>query len=295
MLLATVLMPQYAMGGELRVLALLGENTPPYAAFGQALRQNLPASIRLEMREVGSVGSEPHENFDLLIAVGIRASEVAVSNARGAVLSVMVSKGAYENLFSGGRTRSGMAAIYLDQPWARQIGFLYALFPDLERIGVLYSPETRFEIAPLLDQVAQRGGAVVAQSVRSSDNLFSSLEKVLSGCDVLLAIPDSHIYHSGSIRNILLSSYRKDIPLIGFSQGYVNAGALGAIYSTPEQQAEQAAKQVLVFAQKRGLDSSQYPDNYSIALNIQVARSMSIRLPGEAEIRKRISMLEGKR
>ena len=43
--------------------------------------------------------------------------------------------------------------------------------------------------------------------------------------EVLLGVPDGVIYNSNNIRNILPSSYRRGIPLIGFSQGYVRAGA----------------------------------------------------------------------
>ena len=41
------------------------------------------------------------------------------------------------------------------------------------------------------------------------------------------------------MRNILLTSYRRGVPLVGLSQAYVNAGALAAIFSTTEQLAEQ--------------------------------------------------------
>jgi len=76
---------------------------------------------------------------------------------------------------------------------------------------------------------------LIARHLRSKDTLFSDLDELLIDSDVLLAVPDSEIYNSNSIRNILLSSYRRGIPLVGFSQAYVKAGALCAIFSTPEQ------------------------------------------------------------
>jgi ABC-type uncharacterized transport system substrate-binding protein len=124
--------------------------------------------------------------------------------------------------------------------------------------------------------------------VQSADRLFASREKVLSGRDVLLAIPDSRIYSAASIRNILLTSYRHEVPLIGLSQGYVNAGALAAIFTLPEQIAEQTARQIVAFDKKRALSAPSYPENFSVALNAQVARSLEIRLPSEDEIRKRM-------
>ena len=61
---------------------------------------------------------------------------------------------------------------------------------------------------------------------RSADELYPKLESILASSDVLMAVPDSMIYSSSNIRNILLTSYRRGVPLVGVSQAYVNAGAL---------------------------------------------------------------------
>lgn len=282
------LLPSLSKAEGLAVTLLLGDSSTPYQAFSETLRQRLPASIRLSVRELAKETSAPAGAPDLVVAVGMKAAEAATSDPRSPILAVMVPKSGYDSLFLGQKAPSGISAIYLDQPWERQVDFLYAVLPDVERVGLLYSPETRLEVSPLLNSVANHGGSVVAQSVQSPERLFSSLERVLSGSDVLLAIPDSRIYNATSIRNILLTSYRHEVPLIGLSQGYVNAGALAAIFTLPEQIAEQAAKQIVVFEQRRGLAASSYPEHFTISLNSQVARSLEIRLPSESEIRKRM-------
>ena len=272
------------------VTLLLSDRSAPYQAFTETLRQRLPASIRLEIQEQGGT---PAGKADLIVAVGMKAAELAASDSRSPVLAVMVPKSGYDSLLLGQKVPYGISAIYLDQPWERQVNFLYAVLPEVDRVGLLYSPETRLEVSPLLNSVANHGGSVVAQSVQSAERLFPSLEKVLSGSDVLLAIPDSRIYNATSIRNILLTSYRHEVPLIGLSQGYVNAGALAAIFSLPEQIAEQAAKQIVAFEQRRALGPSAYPEHFTIALNTQVARSLEIHLPSESEIRKRMRSAGG--
>lgn len=283
---ALALLPLPSRGEVLNVSLLLSDRGQPYQGFAETLRQQLPVSVRLDVREHKE--GVPAFKSDLIIAVGIKAAEMAVLNPTVPVLAVMVPKTGYDSLLAVQRPASGISAIYLDQPWDRQINFLYAVLPDIERIGLLYSSETYVEISVLLKSVANRGGSVVAQSVRSADGVFAGLERVLSGSDVLLAIPDSRIYNASSIRNILLTSYRHDVPLIGFSQGYVNAGALAAIYSTPEQLAGQTARQVIEFEQKKVLSASRYPDDFTIGVNFQVARSLGIRLPSEEDIRKRM-------
>ena len=134
-----------------------------------------------------------------------------------------------------------------------------------------------------------------AQSTRPAENLFATLESVLNSSDVLLVIPDSEIYSSSNVRNILLTSYRYQVPLIGISQAYVNAGALGAIFSIPEQLAGQTVEMIIFFARSRRLPDPQYPVLFSISLNQQVARSLGIALDSPEAIRERMDKAgEGK-
>ena len=153
---------------------------------------------------------------------------------------------------------------------------------------MLHSPGTNIDFAGLKKQIAAQGGSLFALPVQDINKLFPVLEGVLENSDLLMAIPDSAIYNSGSIRNILLTSYRKNIPLVGLSQHYVDAGALCAIFSTTEQIAEQAGATVASFARNRHLPPPQYPANFTVAVNHQVARSMGIKLLSSEIIRNQM-------
>ena len=279
-LLLCLLAPAPAWAENLKVLVVLSDNSAPYQSFVNVLNNSLPALMRatvLEHPEQFSSEMQP----DLIVAVGMKAAELAVTQSAIPVLAVMIPQAGYEALLAQtapGKPPHALTAIYLDQPWLRRIDFWQVALPDRHRLGLLYTPETHLDVARLHQDVAQRGGALMARPLRSADELFARLETVLAGSDVLLAIPDSQIYNSSNIRNILLTSYRHGVPLIGLSQAYVNAGALCAIFSTPEQLAIQASKIVISFAQSKELPEAQYPDDYTIAVNQQVARSLGIEM-----------------
>lgn len=280
------MLPVAAWAGDLHVLLILSDNTPPYQSFAKKLKDSLPSSIQLTIQEAGKPAVA---SSDLVVTVGMKAAETAISNPRVPILAVMIPKIGYDNLIVARSIPQDISAIYLDQPWGRQLKFLSAVMPDLNKVGLIYSPENHPEISTLLNTATSHGSTVVAQMVRSEDGLFASLEKVLSDSDVLLAIPDGRIYNASNIRNILLTSYRHKVPLIGFSQGYVNAGSLAAIFTPPEQVAVQTARQLIAFEQKRVLAAPRYPDQFTIAVNLQVARSLGLTLPSEDLIRKRMS------
>lgn len=283
--------PPSGSAENLKVLVVLSDNSAPFQSFADTLNKSLLALMQATVLEHPEQLSIDVPQADLIVAVGMKAAEVAAAKTSIPVLAVMIPRKGYEELRTQvspkNQTRT-ISAIYLDQPWARQIEFWRAALPDRRRIGLLHSPDTHIDVARLRHDVAQRGGSLVAQPVHTTSELFSGLESVLASSDVLLAIPDSLIYNSSSIRNILLTSYRHGAPLIGLSQAYVNAGALCAVFSTSEQLAVQAGEVVISYAQTGQLPEPQYPVSFTIAVNQQVARSLGIELPSSEAIRNKM-------
>lgn len=262
---------------DLRVLMVLSDSSPLYQNFAMTFEQNLPSNIRLNL--VQRAEDFDAQQADLIVAVGVRAAYRAAEKTALPLLATMIPSNIYANL--QGPRHGQTSAIYLDQSWARQAALLSAVMPERQKIGVLYSAPQ--DMSMLRGELAVHHATLIARHLRSKDTLFSDLDELLIDSDVLLAVPDSEIYNSNSIRNILLSSYRRGIPLVGFSQAYVKAGALCAIFSTPEQLAAQAAAMTVSFFRTGKLPDAQFPAKYSIAVNQEVARTLGLTLQsGEA-------------
>lgn len=284
-----VLMAGAAYSAPLNVNLVLSDSSTPYRQFAESFDKALAA----KKSDVAVVESSDlgNSHADLIVAVGMKASELAVAQNGTPVLAVMIPETGYQELLSQSTrqipTRS-ISAIYLNQPWDRQLDFLRAALPERRRVGLLYSPGAHIDVEGLRRLIAKRGDSLVAVTVPSNEKLFAGLENVFESSDLLLAVPDNAIYNSNSIRNILLASYRRGIPLIGLSQSYVNAGALGAVFSTAEQIAGQASETVIAFSQTRRLPGPQYPAEFIIGVNPQVARSLGIELPSQETILDRM-------
>jgi len=281
---------------SLAVSLLLSDSTPPYqqlsAAFNKALAASNAQVTITEFQAEGNFKPGSDAKTDLIVAVGMKAAELALAKFDGPVLCVMIPKASYEILLEKRAllyAHQQTSAIFLDQPWGRQLSFIQAALPRHSTVGVLYSPYTPIALPRL-----PRGLSLNAKSIRSAETLFDALENILSNSDVLLVVPDSEIYSANNVRNILLTSYRHKVPLIGISQAYVNAGALGAIFSTPEQLAAQAAEMAVSFARNRQLPAPQPPASFSIALNQQVARSLGITLDTPEAIREKMNQASEK-
>jgi ABC-type uncharacterized transport system substrate-binding protein len=286
--------PATARSEALRVIVLLSDDYTPYQSFAKTFTSTLPPQISTTVLNHPDE-LDPDVQADLIIAVGTTAVSTALQQNDAPVLSVMLPRSGFDNLLAQSRSkksRDKVSAIYLDQPWSRQIDFWRAALPDRRRIGILHTSNEWIDFPSLQGEIAQRKGTLIARAVRASDDLFTVLEDIMTLSDVLIAIPDNNIYSSSNIRNILLSSYRRGIPLVGISQAYVNAGALCAIFSTPEELATQARETVVMFSRTRKLPEPQFPEYYTISVNRQVARSMDIEVPSEATIRAQMERAE---
>ena len=257
-----------AQAAPLRVQVVLSERGGAYQEFSDALRD----ALRAQQVIVNVSDGNAADDADLIVAVGMKSASASVA-ANKPVLNVFVPKAGYDKLAKpAGGARS--SAIYIDQPLERQVSLLVAALPKAGEVGVLYTAPPP-GLSSLRRLLAERNLQLHEQAV-GQNSLFDALEEVLAKSDVLLVLPDIEIYNAGTIRNILLAAYRKQVPLIGISQSYVKAGALCAIYSTPAQIAQQAAEAVGQFAASGKLPPSQYPKEFEVSVNAQVARSLDL-------------------
>ncbi len=281
-----------AWGAEnLRVLVVQSDNNTLYQTFTNALTGSLPANIHLTL--VLRAEDFDAQQGDLIVTVGVKAADRVAGKTTLPMLAAMMPSNTFTDLLAKrSRTRS-TAALYLDQSWVRQVAFLSAAIPERHKIGVLHAADTHLDISALRIELTRRHGTLISRSLHNADTLFADLEEVLIASDVLLAVPDGAVYNGSNIRNILLSSYRRGIPLVGFSQAYVKAGALCAIFSTPEQLAAQAGAAIVSFANTGKLPDTQYPLLYTIAVNQEVARTLGLTIQSAESLRLQIEKSQG--
>jgi hypothetical protein len=272
------------------VTIVLSEDGGAYAEFSNALR-NILSAKGLTYEVIGV--ARPVSDSGLVIAVGMKAATSIAASNSPSVLNVLIPKSGYEKLLHDFPKRAGspsFSCIFLDQPVQRQVRLIKAILPDSRTVGLLYSAPPA-ELAQLRQKLAEQGMGLREQKLDASLTLSEALQDLLKNSEVLLALPDASVYNGSTIRNILLASYRSAVPLIGFSSGYVKAGSLGAIFSTPTQIATQAAVLIRQFNDTQSLPAPQYPYEFEVQINEQVARSLGLRVNEVSVIHDQINAL----
>lgn len=263
----------------LHLLIVQSDASPLYQSFTRTLIQNLPENIHADVAQHTEdfKGQQP----DVIVTVGVRAADWVAGRSNLPMLAAMIPS----NTDLLAKRSQQLTALYLDQPWSRQLDLIHAAIPLRNKIGLLVSSVTHLNMRKLQEEITAHKDTLFAKSLRRDETLFDDLETVLSNSDVLLAVPDSAVYNANTIRNVLLSSYHKGIPLIGFSAAYVRAGALCAIFSTPEQLAAQTSTMIVSFSRTGLLPKAQYPELFSIAVNQEVGRTLGLNIKSAEALR----------
>lgn len=245
--------------------------------------------VLVQAKDVATVA---HSGPKLVIALGSVASQALLeSGSRVPQLFTLLPRDGFESLLSRHKPAGPVAAIYLDQPVARQFALLRLALPKSKNVGLLLGPTSRTAEARLKSAALERQFRPVVVKIEQADALHSALQKVLDEADVLMAVADPMVYNANTIRNILLTSFRARVPLVTFSPAYVKAGAVLAVYSTPKQIGTQAGAIARDVLRGKPLPSSQYPVEFSLSVNPQVADSLGLVLD-EGELTKGLRQLE---
>ena len=181
--------------------------------------------------------------------------------------------------------------VLLDQPLYRYLAFARLLLA-IDSIGVI--GETPLETGEVEQRILDEFALQLRQyKVDERYKLLPLLRDLLQQNDALLMLPRRSIYNRDSLKGVLLTSYRYRKPAISYSPAHVKAGALASVYSSPTD----IGRHLALLVNRRLEDPSwqwpafEYARFYTISTNRRVARSLSLDLPGEDEIRRQLDRI----
>ena len=214
----------------------------------------------------------------LYVTIGPAAlREVASKRCDCVVISAFTSSQVYRSIMA--RAMQGNAhpalgtAVYAEPAPTDQLRLAALLYRRPVRVAAILGADTSF-LRPALeaDKVA-----VLDAGGEDINRLLNQIAQT----DVLLALPDSTVYSTESIRNILLSTYRHKQGVIGFSSDMVKAGALATTYSEIEDIDTQVAEIASAYVAGGELAPPQFPRYFRTIVNEGVARSLDLTVGDE--------------
>jgi putative ABC transport system substrate-binding protein len=212
------------------------------------------------------------------VAVGNGAA-AALDHAAPAELTILYTVVLASDLESeGSQSRRYRAAITIDLPPEALLSEVAKLFPGKLRIGVIRGPAQNEAYMKTFEQAARRNGLVpeVVNCDRPRD-LVEDFLKLKARADLVWCPPNAQLYNSATLKPLLIASLTNRLPIIGFSEQFVQAGALlGGFADFPDVGRQTAALATRV-ARKEGVSAREPARRFRFAYNQRVARMLGLR------------------
>lgn len=285
------------------ILLVLSDAAEAYDLVARAFKENLGGRYPVRAVQLDGLTRKDLRPMTgdavLVVPVGMRATRYLAENTFPgiSVLALLVPRESFHGMpwpSAGGRRTS---AVFIDQPWDRSLHLIAAFDARLNRVGLVVSDGA----GGILDELVRdaktaslaRGQSLIVERIGNGQGVAEALRRLLPNVDVLLLMPDSGVVNTANVQNVLLTSYRFRVPVVGFSPGLVTAGAVAAVYSTPEQIGREGAEMAIKWNPDTGfLPPPRYAREFDLGINERVARSLGLRLPDQVLLRQRMGMAQ---
>lgn len=258
------------------IIVVKSANLKPYnealIGFKSVARGNISEVLLPDINGSDIRKEIERERPDLIIAV----DEDALSQVKGVndipIVYMMVSNP--QAILNGERNITGVS---MNISAKKQVDMLSAVSPHRKRIGIIYDPNNTFHLVKDI-QSSSNGFTLITERIYSRKEVPSVLKSLRGQIDVIWLLPDITVISQETFEFILLFSLENGIPIIAFSEKYVQAGSLMALDIDPTDiglQAGEMANRILSGTDAGGIPVSS-PRKAVFSLNLKIAQRLGI-------------------
>jgi putative ABC transport system substrate-binding protein len=260
------------------------EHQQQYVTGSEALLRAALPELTVMRADVatGELHAKGPAERTLLITVGVTAANQAADSGLP-TLNTLITRYNFNSLQR--QYSSPVSALYLDQPVKRQLQLVKSALPLRNKLTVLVGRESQALVGELEQQTRRLDMQLRVIHVDEESAIDQLFGHELQGEDTLLLLPDPEVVNRRTVKPLVLGSYRQGVPLIGYSQALVKAGALMAVHSSLPVLQQQALVMVQNYFSDGVLPVPRYASDYEVSVNYQLARALKLTLPSEENLK----------
>ncbi len=268
------------------VLFVIPEYSPNSIALVNKTNQHLTEDI--DIKTVEDVDSRYLQQYKAVVLVGSTVLDQWTGSSLPTVAILVSYKQAqqHKNILA--------SSVYADPPLSRQVLLAIELLGERNPIGILFKNRQQLIDYNIEDVSVEtwRQMKIGLYFSDESESIAHALVPLLNNNNALVGIYDNDLYSPESIKTILISAYRQNVPLIGPSAAYLKAGALASTYSNLDDTALRLSEVL-----KQGFTTNKWPaadynPYFHVGFNEQVGRSLNILLPNAETLANKIRAIE---
>lgn len=280
----------FALGAEPAEVHLLVSEGNAFAARTAVQLEEKLRNEGIDVVADSVAGSQKSRRLVVALGPGAWRKAVETLGPEAALLGVMVPQQVLEQ--SAGRRVRTVGAILAEAPPSRLLNLIQLALPLRQQVGLIVGLPLSMQLGRIEAAAAERGLRLGIEKVTQESAVGPAVQRLAQAGSVLLALPDGTVHTANTIQPLLLISYRNGVPVVAYSEAYLRAGAALAVYSTPEQFAQQAAEIVMAYQEGRTGPWIQGPRYFSVGVNQAVARSLDLNLPSPEDLGRRLRQMK---
>lgn len=165
----------------------------------------------------------------------------------------------------------------------RQLSLLRQILPRARKIGLLFDPVKSGVFVGKARNAAEKTDIeLVTKAVHSSRDAVSAIEGMKGRVDALWLLPDTTVVNPATIDLLLLSTIENRIPVLIFSEKYVEKGALMSLEIDPAEAGKQAGEMANRIMSGERVNNIREEDARGsiMTVNLIVAKKLGISISG---------------
>ncbi|MCX5718775.1 MAG: ABC transporter substrate-binding protein [Nitrospirae bacterium] len=184
-----------------------------------------------------------------------------------------------------------ITGVSMNIPPHNQLATLKDVLPGIKRIGLLYNPgRTRDLVTKARLAASSMGIELLAKEVNSSKDVPALVNSMKGKINAFWMIPDTTVITPETVEFLLLFSFENKVPILAFSDKYVEMGALLSLEAdafASGKQAGEIARKILSGTPIRK-DLRTDPGNAVLSINLKIAKKLGITISNDIIHRARI-------
>ena len=271
-LLLLLLLVELNLTGAYATITINADDTPIHQQFSNILHSKIEQQ-RLQQ-----------QCLPLQITIGPKALSSALTIQKEIpILALLITQDEFQAATKE-RSMSPISAIFREQPLQRLIALTQIATPSIHHLGLLTTqPHILSSIPP----------PIVIQ--QPAPQLRQALNTLLPKVDALVSHHNPKLFTPDSIKNILLSSYRQQKPLICHTRALVTAGCIMGVHSSASELIKESLDWIQYYQNQEDnhpLQPPRYSRHFSVSTNNKVAQSLGFRLSHPSQLTQQLQELE---
>lgn len=225
-----------------KIVAVQSIRVKPYEeaikAFKNVCRCRIQRLVVSELEGVDVVREIRRIRPDMVLAIGRDALSMVRKIKSVPVVYLMVLNP--QTILSGEENITGVS---MNISPDKQLRALLDAVPQTKRIGIVYDPDrTGTFVKDARNAAVRMGVTLIAREVHSPKDAPSSIMDMRKEIDVFWMLPDITVITPETVEFLLLFSLQNNIPLLTFSEKYLEMGAFMSTGIDPVDMGVQAAE-----------------------------------------------------